>query len=210
MLPVVVRHRAFTDREYQIRRKFLSSRSTVYDSEGQPVLFATRRAIGFDGDMRGRELMVRIFEDEQHKTELLRIFGALMPDKSASFEVTLPSTGERLGNFRAETSTPLFNLGIYDQEDRYIGRIMENISPIMLFNLLPYVLTFALPHSYHIKTGDKMLRAFRRHLNPRVYKLDVDTSEAGFYCDKGLLVAAGLLLANLAGERDRVPPSRQE
>ena len=182
---------------YLIRRqvlKLFGGTFRIYDPQGQLALFADMKAFKLRED-------IRLYTGEDKQTEALLIKARSIIDWSAAYDVTDPTTGQKVGALkrRGFKSVIRDEWIIMDADDRDIGVIKEDS---MALALVRRFLTNLVPQRYHAEVGTAPVATFRQHFNPFILKLAVDfTPDRSHSLDRRLGLAAGVLLCAIEGRQ---------
>jgi hypothetical protein len=185
----------FRQPSYQVRRKvfkIFGGSFDVYGEDGSLVLFASQKAFKLKED-------IRLYGDKQKNEELLVIKARNIIDFSAAYDVEDPSTGRKIGAFKRRGWSSLLRDQwiVMDVNDVEVGFIREDSAAMALLRrFLPLI-----PQKYHCEVNGAEVCTYRQNLNPFVYKLNIDFSDAGTAPDKRLTIAGAVLLAAIEGKQ---------
>jgi hypothetical protein len=180
---------------YQVRRKvfkIFGGSFDVYGEDGSLVLFASQKAFKLKED-------IRLYGDKQKNEELLVIKARNIIDFSAAYDVEDPATGRKIGAFKRRGWSSLLRDQwiVMDVNDVEVGFIREDSAAMALLRrFLPLI-----PQKYHCEVNGAEVCTYRQNLNPFVYKLNIDFSDAGTAPDKRLTIAGAVLLAAIEGKQ---------
>jgi hypothetical protein len=180
---------------YQVRRKvfkIFGGSFDVYGEDGSLVLFASQKAFKLKED-------IRLYGDKQKNEELLVIKARNIIDFSAAYDVEDPATGRKIGAFKRRGWSSLLRDQwiVMDANDVEVGFIREDSAAMALLRrFLPLI-----PQKYHCEVNGVEVCTYRQNLNPFVYKLNIDFSDAGTAPDKRLTIAGAVLLAAIEGKQ---------
>jgi len=180
---------------YQVRRKvfkIFGGSFDVYGEDGSLVLFASQKAFKLKED-------IRLYGDKQKNEELLVIKARNIIDFSAAYDVEDPATGRKIGAFKRRGWSSLLRDQwiVMDANDVEVGFIREDSAAMALLRrFLPLI-----PQKYHCEVNGAEVCTYRQNLNPFVYKLNIDFSDAGTAPDKRLTIAGAVLLAAIEGKQ---------
>ena len=187
----------FGQSRYLIRRKFFKlfgGAFHIYDEAGQVAFYSKMKAFKLKEDLR-------VYTGEDMTREVLSIKARNILDISATYDVTDPTTGEKVGALRRKGLKSLLRDEwlILDVGDREIGTIQEDS---LLLGLVRRFLTNLVPQTFKGQMGAEPVFTFRQHFNPFIQKIALDYSEdrAG-RLDRRLGIAAAILLCAIEGRQ---------
>jgi hypothetical protein len=145
---------------------------------------------------------ITVFADESKSTELLKIKARSIGDFRAAYDVTDPSSGEKLGALRrlGMTSLVIDTWEMLDASDKVIGRVVED-SWIKAM-IRRYAINL-LPQSFNIYLGESIVGVLKQTFNPLAPQYQVDFSmDAGNKLDRRIGIAAVILLQIIEAGQD--------
>ncbi|MCK5794540.1 MAG: hypothetical protein KAH12_07530, partial [Anaerolineales bacterium] len=134
---------AFNHESYLVRKKILTlagAKFHIYDPQGKLVFFSKMKAFKLKED-------IRLFTDEDMQTELLNIQARNIIDIAATYDVSDPESGDKVGALRRKGLKSILKdeWAILDVNDNEIGLIKEDS---MFLALLRRFLTNLIPQTY--------------------------------------------------------------
>jgi uncharacterized protein YxjI len=187
----------FGQSRYMIRRKFFKlfgGAFHIYDPAGNVVFYSKMKAFKLKEDLR-------VYTGEDMGEEVLTIKARNILDFGATYDVTDPATGERVGALRRKGFKSILRDEwlILDVDDQEVGHIQEDS---LLLALVRRFLTNLVPQTFKGTLGGAPVLSFRQHFNPFIQKIDLDFSEdtAG-RLDRRLGIAAAVLLCAIEGRQ---------
>ncbi|MBI2645343.1 hypothetical protein HYW94_04195 [Candidatus Uhrbacteria bacterium] len=188
----------FSRNTYMLRKKFFKffgESFHIFDEQGKVVLFASMKAFKLRED-------IRLYTGEDKKQEVLSIQARQILDVSATYDVFVSGTQQKIGALRRKGVKSYFlkdEWVIMDAFDKDIGFIKEDS---MLFALIRRFLTNLIPQTYYVDIGGTRVCMFKQRFNPFVPKMDIDFSlDTGHLLDHRLGIAAAVLLGAIEGRQ---------
>ncbi|HSP80983.1 MAG TPA: hypothetical protein VLQ93_20845 [Myxococcaceae bacterium] len=187
----------FGQSRYMIRRKFFKlfgGAFHIYDPAGNVVFYSKMKAFKLKEDLR-------IYTGEEMAEEVLSIKARSILDFGATYDVTDPATGERVGALRRKGLKSILRDEwlILDANDQEVGTIQED--SIMLA-LVRRFLTNLVPQTFKGEMSGEQVLSFRQHYNPFIQKIDLDYSmDTEGRLDRRLGIAAAVLLCAIEGRQ---------
>ncbi|HEX7036127.1 MAG TPA: hypothetical protein VF210_10145 [Pseudomonadales bacterium] len=192
----------FTHPRYTIRSKFFrlfGGAFHIYDDRGNLVLYSDQKRFRLKED-------IRLYDDEDKRTELLRISTHSVFDISGAYDVHDVLAGERVGTLKRQGITSAFlrdQWTLHDASGREIGMIVEDSAVKALLRRYVDVVSVLLPQRYHVEVGGRTVAVFSQRFNPIILKLDVDFGgDSQGVLDRRLALAAGVLFSAIEGRQD--------
>ncbi len=191
----------FSHDAYLIRQKFwklFGAAFHIYDAQGNLVFYSKQKAFKLRED-------IRLYADESMRMELLTIQARNIIDFSASYDVTDPLTGEKVGALRRKGLRSLMRDQwlVLDPNDVEICVIEEDSLFKALVRRLIEFATIFMPQRYTGKVGDREVCRFRQNFNPFIKKVSLDFSaDHDDLLDRRLGVAAAVLLCAIEGRQN--------
>jgi uncharacterized protein YxjI len=192
----------FTHARYTIRSKFFrvfGGAFHIYDDQGNLALYSDQKRFRLKED-------IRLYDDEDKRTELLRISTRSVFDISGAYDVHDSLAGERVGTLKRQGITSTFlrdQWTLHDGSGREIGTIVEDSAVKALVRRYVDAVAFLLPQRYHVEIGGRTVAVFSQRFNPIILKLDVDFSpDSQGTLDRRLALAAGVLFSAIEGRQD--------
>ncbi len=188
----------FSHSNYVVRRKILvlfGGAFHVYGPEGRLLAFSRMKAFKLRED-------IRLYADEEERTELLTIKARQILDFSAAYDVVESANGQKVGALKRRGWRSLLRDEwiLMDAQDMEIGRIHED-SPALA--LARRFLSNLIPQRYSVELGHQTVATFRQNFNPFVLRLHLDfTPDTAGQLDRRLGLAAGILLCAIEGRQD--------
>ena len=182
--------------QYLIRKKFFSvlgAKFHIYNPAGDLIGFSKQKAFKLKED-------IRVYRDESMETEWLHIGARSIIDFSASYDVTEPKSGRRMGTLKRAGMSSLFRDKwlVFDEDEQQIGEIVEDS---MFLSLVRRFATNLIPQGFTFKGSDGTEYAdYKQHFNPFVQKLSVTVHE-NCPLDQAVPLAAGILLVAIEGKQ---------
>lgn len=182
---------------YTIRRKVLKlvgGAFTVFDAAGNTVLYSEQKAFTLKED-------IRIFDGPQMAEEILRIAAGRVIDVSAVYDVFDARTDACIGSLqrRGVRSVLKDEWWILDTHGQQIGTITEDSIALALVRRF---LLNLIPQTYSVHLGGVEVAELKQHVNPFVYRIEVDfTKDPQLRLDRRLGLAAGILMAAVEGRQ---------
>jgi uncharacterized protein YxjI len=187
----------FGQSRYMIRRKFFKffgGAFHIYDDAGNVAFYSKMKAFKLKEDLR-------VFTGEDMGEEVLTIKARNILDISATYDVTDPKTGQKVGALRRKGLKSILRdewliLGENDQE---LGTIAEDS---LLLALVRRLLTNLVPQTFKGQVGGAPVFTFRQHFNPFIQKIALDFSEdRSGRLDRRLGIAAAVLMCAIEGRQ---------
>ena len=187
----------FGQGRYMIRRKFFKlfgGAFHIYDEAGNVAFYSKMKAFKLKEDLR-------IYSGEDMQEELLSIKARGILDFGATYDVTDPATGERVGALRRKALRSLLRDQwlILDANDQEVGTIEEDS---MVMALVRRLLTNLIPQTFSGAVGGSPVLTFTQRFNPFIQKIDLDFSmDSERRLDRRLGIAAAVLLCAIEGRQ---------
>lgn len=189
----------FPHQTYMLRRKalkLLGGSFTFYDPDGNPVLYADRKAFKLRED-------IRLYQDQGKTRELLRIKARKIIDwASNTYDVFDSGTDQHLGSFRRRGLTSAFvrdEWVLLTPDGQEYGTVQEDNPWI---GLVRRYLLDLIPQSFEVQVGGTLAAYFRQRFNPFILKIEVDFSmDISRALDKRMGLAAALLMSAIEGRQ---------
>jgi uncharacterized protein YxjI len=187
----------FEYQTYLVRRKILKlfgGAFHIYDPTGQVVLYSRLKAFKLKED-------IRLYTGEDMQTEVLVISARQILDIAATYDVTDPTTGEKVGALRRKGLKSILKDEwlFLDANDREMGMLTEDS---MALALVRRFLTNLIPQKFHGQINEMPVCTFKQHFNPFVMKITVDFSQdMNRLLDRRLGLAAAILLCAIEGRQ---------
>jgi len=175
---------------YLVRRKVLKifgGAFHIYDPMNNLAFYSDMKAFKLKED-------IRIYTDESKTTEVLVIKARQILDISATYDVTDPTTGEKVGALRRKgIKSVLRDEWVFqDLTDQEIGFIKEDS---LFLALLRRFFSNLIPQKYYGEINGRPVCTFKQNFNPFVLKITLDFSpDTGGVLDRRLGIAAAVLL----------------
>lgn len=185
---------------YVLRRKVLALTGNsfhVYASDGSLAAFCRQKAFRLRED-------IRVYTDEDRRSELLTLRARSIIDFGATYDVSLP-TGERLGSFRRKGMKSTFvrdEWKVFDERDREIARLREAGDWALARRWIDWI-AFLVPQRYELRTieGDRLIATFRQRFNLIVLTLGIEIHEDHEILDDLFVLATACLLGAIEGRQ---------
>jgi uncharacterized protein YxjI len=187
----------FGQTRYMIRRKFFKlfgGAFHIYDEAGNVAFYSKMKAFKLKEDLR-------IYSGEDMQEELLSIKARSILDFGATYDVTDPATGERVGALRRKALRSLLRDQwlILDANDQEVGTIEEDS---MVMALVRRLLTNLIPQTFSGAVGGSPVLTFTQRFNPFIQKIDLDFSmDMQGKLDRRLGIAASVLMCAIEGRQ---------
>jgi uncharacterized protein YxjI len=187
----------FGQSRYMIRRKFFKlfgGAFHIYDGAGNVAFYSKMKAFKLKEDLR-------VFTDEDMREEILTIKARNILDISATYDVTDPKTGQKVGALRRKGLKSILRDEwlILGENDQQLGTITEDN---MLLALVRRLLTNLVPQTFQGVVGGAPVFTFRQHFNPFIQKIALDFSmDTSGRLDRRLGIAAAVLLCAIEGRQ---------
>jgi len=187
----------FEHQTYLVRRKIFKvfgGAFHIYDPSGQVAFYSKLKAFKLKED-------IRLYTGEDMQTEVLVISARQILDIAATYDVTDPTTGEKIGALRRKGLKSIFKDEwiFLDAHDREIGLIKEDSTALALVRRF---LTNLIPQGFHGEINGMPVCTFKQNFNPFVMKITVDFSQdINRLLDRRLGLAAGVLLCAIEGRQ---------
>ncbi len=187
----------FGQSRYMIRRKFFKifgGAFHIYDPAGNVAFYSKMKAFKLKEDLR-------VYTGEDMAEEVLSIKARSILDFGATYDVTDPATGERVGALRRKGLKSILRDEwlILDANDQEVGMIQEDS---MLLALVRRFLSNLVPQTFKGDMGGVQVLSFRQHFNPFIQKIDLDFSmDTDGRLDRRLGIAASVLLCAIEGRQ---------
>jgi uncharacterized protein YxjI len=188
----------FGQSHYMIRRKFFKifgEAFHIYDLAGNVAFYSKMKAFKLKEDLR-------IYTGEDMAEEVLSIQARSILDFGATYDVTDPATGERVGALRRKGLKSILRDEwlILDANDQEMGTLQEDS---LLLALVRRFLTNLVPQTFNGEMGGAQVFSFRQHFNPFIQKIDLDYSmDTAGRLDRRLGIAAAVLLCAIEGRQE--------
>lgn len=172
---------------------FLGRVFRVFSPEGELRYYIKQKAFRLKEQMN-------VFTDEAQSNVAIAIQARSVFDFGATYDVTDPGTGERLGAWRRQGLKSIFRdeWTMLDASDNAVGKIIED--SILMGLLRRFVLHSLFPQTFSVHSHDAVVGAVRQRFNPFQLAYDVDCSEATDI-DPRMLVAGVILLLSIEGRQ---------
>lgn len=186
---------AFTQKEYTFDKNPLTlvgSKLSAKNSEGKPLLFAEEKPFRLKGQYT-------IFGDKEKKQPLLTIKAQNIVDEGATFVIIDPASDKSIGGVKRNMFKSNFRTDwtILSAEKKAIGRITEKSKKRAIFARL---LGSFVKREYLVTgSDDTQIAQIHERKNPFSWKMDMKIIKDDPAIDKRVLVASGILLANIDG-----------
>jgi uncharacterized protein YxjI len=187
----------FAQSRYMIRRKFFKlfgGAFHIYDDAGNVAFYSKMKAFKLKEDLR-------VFTGEDMGEEVLTIKARNILDISATYDVTDPRTGQKVGALRRKGLKSILRDEwlILDDNDQEVGTIAEDS---MMLALVRRLLTNLVPQTFQGRVGEAPVFTFRQHFNPFIQKISLDYSaDTRGQLDRRLGIAAAVLLCAIEGRQ---------
>ncbi|QRK11550.1 hypothetical protein JQX13_16630 [Archangium violaceum] len=187
----------FGQRRYMIRRKFFKlfgGAFHIYDEAGNVAFYSKMKAFKLKEDLR-------VFTGEDMQEQVLSIQARNILDISATYDVTDPQTGRKVGALRRKGLKSILRDEwlILDVNDQEVGTIQEDS---MLLAIVRRFLTTLVPQTFQGAVGGAPVFTFRQHFNPFIQKISLDFSaDTSGRLDRRLGIAAAILLCAIEGRQ---------
>jgi len=187
----------FAQSRYVIRRKvfkLFGGAFHIYDEAGQVVFYSKMKAFKLKEDLR-------VFTGEDMREEVLTIKARNILDISATYDVTDPKTGEKLGALRRKGLKSMLRdeWMVLDVRDQEVGLLQEDS---MMLALVRRLLSNLVPQTFTGTMGGTPVLNFRQHFNPFVQRISLDFSmDRAGKLDRRLGIAAAVLLCAIEGRQ---------
>ncbi|ATB29602.1 hypothetical protein [Melittangium boletus] len=187
----------FAQSRYVIRRKvfkLFGGAFHIYDEAGQVVFYSKMKAFKLKEDLR-------VFTGEDMREEVLTIKARNILDISATYDVTDPTTGEKLGALRRKGLKSMLRDEwlVLDVRDQEVGLLQEDS---MMLALVRRLLSNLVPQTFTGTIGGTPVLSFRQHFNPFVQRISLDFSmDRSGKLDRRLGIAAAVLLCAIEGRQ---------
>lgn len=191
---------AFAHNTYIIRRKFwnfLHRGFHIYDAQSQLIGYCRKKAFKLREDLQ-------VYTNDSMQTTILSIKARNIIDFSATYDVTDPLTGERVGALRRQGLHSLARDRwlVLDPSDVEICVIEEDSLMRALLRRNVQAAAALMPQRYTGKAGDRVICHFRQNFNPFILKIALDfTEDHDDLLDRRLGVAAAILLCAIEGRQ---------
>lgn len=186
----------FSEKKYIMRKKFFKffgQSFHIFNEQGRVVLFASVKAFKLRED-------IRLYRNEDKKQEVLYIKARQIFDVSATYDVFVSGTQEKIGALRRKGVKSYFfkdEWVIMDALDTDIGSIKEDN---VWLALVRRFLTNLIPQTFYADIGGTRVCMFKQRFNPFVPKIDIDFSlDTGHCLDPRLGIAIAVLLGTIEG-----------
>ena len=170
----------------------------VMDPQGNVLLHTKMRAFKLREDIRV------LGPDKQ--TEVVSMRARQILDFGVTYDVTDPSTGQKLGAFRRKGLKSIFKDEwlILDTADNQVGMIQEDSGGLaFLRRFLGGIVDLFAPQQHHGRIGQNPVLSFRQTRNPFITKTYLDFSmDTGGLPDRRLGRAGAVLFCAIEGKQD--------
>ncbi|MCI0670363.1 MAG: hypothetical protein L0Y64_07875 [Myxococcaceae bacterium] len=189
---------SFGSDRYLLRKRFFKLFGEgfhIFDPTGRVAFYAEMKAFRLKEDLR-------IYADEERRTELLSIRARSILDFGTTYDVTDARTGERVGALRRKGLRSLLRDAwvVLDANDREVGAIEEDN---LVLALLRRFLINLVPQTFQGTLEGAHVFTFAQRFNPFILKLELDfTPDVGRRLDRRLGIAAAILLGAIEGRQD--------
>ncbi len=189
---------SFSHQSYILRKKvfkLFGGAFHIFAPNGALVFYSRQKAFKLKED-------IRVYSDESMGQELLVMKARNVLDIAATYDVTDPFFGVRVGALRRKGLKSILKDEwiILDAQDREIGLIQEDSTALAL--LRRFVLGWLLPQTYQGTVGGQAVCEFKRNFNPFVSKVSLDfTMDSSGRLDRRLGIAAAVLLLAIEGKQ---------
>ncbi|MFW6134430.1 MAG: hypothetical protein ACOC5R_02510 [Elusimicrobiota bacterium] len=181
---------AFQLRKYSFKRKFFKlfgARLTVFDSEGNNLMFSPKR-------MLEPQKEFVIYENKNKDKIILKIKTSDIIDNNQMFIIT-DGSENTIGMIQKRISGSVFKdeWMIFTDKNEKIGIIKELSAARALFSKLMHII----PQKYTVETEGRpknLVAKIHQHFNILVLKLTLNIIQPFPSLDTRLLVAAGIIL----------------
>jgi uncharacterized protein YxjI len=189
----------FSHQSYILRKKVFKLFGGAFH------IFAPNGALAFYSSQKAFKLKedIRVYSDESMGQELLVMKARNVLDISATYDVTDPALGARVGALRRKGLKSILKDEwlILDDKDREIGLIQEDSTALAL--LRRFAVGWLLPQTYQGAVGGQAVCEFKRNFNPFVSKVSLDFSmDSAGRLDRRLGIAAAVLLLAIEGKQN--------
>lgn len=187
----------FEHSTYLLRKQFFKvfgGSFRIYDPMGNLAVFASLKAFKLKED-------ITLYPDEAKSAELLTIKARSIMDWSAAYDVSDPTTGEKIGTLKRRGWKSLLKdeWVIMDAEENDIGTIKEDS---MLMAILRRFATNLIPQTFVGEVDGVEVFRFKQHFNPFVQKMTLDFSQDFMKkLDRRVGIAAAILLTAIEGRQ---------
>jgi uncharacterized protein YxjI len=187
----------FGQSRFMIRRqvfKLFGDAFHIYDEAGNVAFYSKLKAFKVKEDLR-------VYSGEDMSQELLSIKARSILDFGATYDVTDPATGERVGSLRRKALRSVLRDQwlVLDANEQEVGKIEEDS---MVMALVRRLLTNLIPQTFVGTMGDVPVLCFRQRFNPFIAKIDLDFSmDTQGRLDRRLGIAAAVLLCAIEGRQ---------
>jgi uncharacterized protein YxjI len=187
----------FGQRHYVIRRKvfkLFGGAFHIYDEAGGLVFYSKMKAFKLKEDLR-------VFTDESMREEVLTIKARQILDISATYDVTDPTTGQKLGALQRKGLKSMLRdeWVVLDGRERQVGLIQEDS---LMLALVRRLLSNLVPQTFTGTMGSEPVLSFRQHFNPFVQRISLDFSmDREGKLDRRMGIAAAVLLCAIEGRQ---------
>lgn len=165
----------------------LAPKFVFFDQEGKVLAFLRKKVFSWKDD-------IRVFTDETQSFELLRIKGRQIIDFGASFDVTDPIAGQKVGTLKRRGWKSLLRAewDILDANEMEMGKIREDSAFLALVRRL---LGHLIPQGYTFELHGRPVGKAQRTWNFLIPTMQIDfADDPGKSLDRRLVVAAIVLL----------------
>lgn len=185
---------------YVLRRKMLALTGKsfhVYASDGSLAAFCRQKAFRIRED-------IRVYSDENRKSELLVLRARSIIDFGATYDISLPS-GERIGSIRRKGMKSALvrdEWRIFDEQDREFARLREGGGWALARRWIDWI-ALLVPQRYELRTieGDRLIATFRQRFNLFVLSLGIEIHEEHEVLDDLFVLATACLLGAIEGRQ---------
>jgi len=187
----------FGQSRYVIRRKvfkLFGGAFHIYDEAGGLAFYSKMKAFKLKEDLR-------VFTDEDMREEVLSIKARNILDISATYDVTDPKTGQKLGALRRKGLKSMLRDEwlVLDARDQEVGLVQEDS---MMLALVRRFLSNLVPQTFTGVMGGQPVLSFRQHFNPFVQRISLDFSmDRAGQLDRRMGIATAVLLCAIEGRQ---------
>ena len=188
---------AFQHNNYIVRRKIsklFGAAFHIYDSKGKLAFYSKQKAFKLKED-------IRIYTNEEMKTEVLTIKARNILDFSSAYDVFDPINNVNVGALKRKGMKSILKDEwiILNTEDKEIGLIQEDNLALALIRrfLIKWI-----PQKYQGYIDGKEVCLFKQNWNPFVMKITLDYGmDTNKLLDRRLGIAGAILLCAIEGKQ---------
>ncbi|MDC0711201.1 hypothetical protein POL68_22215 [Stigmatella sp. ncwal1] len=187
----------FGQSRYVIRRKFFKlfgGAFHIYDEAGGLAFYSKMKAFKLKEDLR-------VFTGEDMQEQVLTIQARTILDFGATYDVTDPRTGEKLGALRRKGFKSMLRdeWVVLDARDQEVGLIQEDSIALALVRRF---LSNLVPQTFTGTVGGEPVLSFRQHFNLFIQRISLDYSmDRSGRLDRRMGIAAAVLLCAIEGRQ---------